>query len=1144
MPSPSSQEDSSKTPPGPPPLPKRPPSALPPPPPEETELPPEPPPPPPAAELAEARPADMSKAQRLQLFSDKARFILAEQRGVTAKSQMMLARAASELELSEKEAERAIAALQQTQGDITAPPVAAPPTDSRWRMDDPPPDVQGAETPYELFRAYVDEALAKSSKHVVSRRRERRLIAEGKRKLGLSAVFARQIVHQVAADSGKTIVSLEEDEQGSADSNDAAENPNVDEFLERAAAILAEQRGINARSRVLLAAAAGELGLSDEQTDQAIASLQTSVSSDDKHDVWQQERIDSFRDYLGEVFAGLPHKVATSRMERSWIEQGQLRHGVDEGQARQVVRDLASEQDVRIVSEEQAKDHVVGVVEQLLGDATRMDGPTRARVFSEGTQWGLVPMQVDVIIREQVRANRRRRSSERGLTGLALTVGIGVLCAVLCFLAWVFFLGGRETPEPGAITEKPIVRAHVTPEAAAIESPTGEEWWAKNKNLLIAVTRMRNVLPNMKGHLVGLNLKAPEARSRSYPEMVRAAAANADEDEQQALLGALIAGCYVAEPSDECAKVIRETLLGLAPAVGDALPEDDAGYENAFWVIRTALSALTDDSLDAVRADELGRAMDQAIGTTVDRTLELPQLERQCLAALCHHLYQVIIRSAAAQPLVARPLYRAVTFHAMRYLERGVIEKMNVDLLAAVLPDVGEAWREYENLIQWTINSTDPLIVLRVVELYEEVADSSLRDFLADRLLRRAGVFPASLEVDEVARRVREAMGAKHVVTGRHRWKQLADLAPITLAERDVPVDQTELMLQQVVDLAHASTMACALAQGEVGYASFDKLKQDGPPKLAAAGNAAGAPRRPRRHATGAAADAHLQKVNRYISYLADQRQAPTHRPLYLRYIASLAPQSPELNHEPAEKLARYLLKAKTDGEHKLVLEHAETVTLWRNVRLALADQVLETRLHEERIQELFSRVIGRNLELNGDDWKQQASEAMIRDVIDDLSVAESRQVGAGRVYDVASMALRDLYTTQARLLGVLPEQYDAAESPAQVLRLMIGRYAAKLGDGNLPDEPRRHVTSLPHQFEAVEYMGANDLERTVLLQKLWLRTLALGTAHSHSAKAEQTTILVDDLEQADGNADNMFAQLRNGERAILQEWLLASPLE
>jgi len=237
-------------------------------------------------------------------------------------------------------------------------------------------------------------------------------------------------------------------------------------------------------------------------------------------------------------------------------------------------------------------------------------------------------------------------------------------------------------------------------------------------------------------------------------------------------------------------------------------------------------------------------------------------------------------------------------------------------------------------------------------------------------------------------------------------------------------------------------------------------------------------------------------------------------------------------------------MRPKNDVEHNIVMTLADSLTRWKNVRLALADQVLETRLHKERIQELFSRVVGRDLELNDDDWQQQACEMMIRDVIDDLSYAVERRVGAGRIYDDVEAALRSLYTTQARLLGVLPEQYDAADSPSQILRLMIERYAAKSGAGNSSDEARHHFSSLSNQFEAVEYAAANDLEQTVLLQYLWLRTLAFRTAQNHEEKADQAMALIDAPNKANISSESMFAQIRNGEQAILRQWLLTSPLE
>ena len=1097
------------------------------------------PPPPPVIETASVVEEGRSKAERLEMFLEKARFILAGERGVTAKSQVMLAKVARELGLSDEDAENAVRLLQHATTDDVSPPVSAPPVDPRWHPEEPPRVKKDSETPQEVFQAYVTEALANSSRDSVSERRERKLAGEGVRKLGLSEVLARQIVRQVAAASGKRVLSLEQEPVDTGELSGSFGPPNIDEFLERAAAILAEQRGINSKSRVLLAAAAGELGLSDDEMEQAIASLQSGRSDDDKQDAWQREREESFREYLGDAIAQLPHGVVTSRTEQKWIEDGDGRHGVETEIARRIVREVLAAHDIRVVSEDQAKEHVAALVRELVGESARLDGPTRARVFSEGSQWGLAPMQVDVIIREHINLRRRKLASERGLTGILLTSAVGALLALIGFLVWVFLLETdetRHTQELATLQTSPVAPPSPT---QAIEAPTGKEWWAKDEDLLVAVTKTRIVLPTMKGVLVGLNLKDPEARGRSYRELVSVAGDNADDERHRAILGELIANCYVAEPSDQCAQDIREALLNLAPEVGDPLPQDDLAYDVAFWAVRTALTALALESLSAARADDLARAIGQKVGATIDGTLDAPNLQRQCLAALCHHLYRVIIASAASQPLVAGPIYSAVTRKAVHCLEANVLEKLHVDFLAIVLPEVGEAWREYEYLIQKAINSADPLVVLKLVELYEEVTDASLRDFLAGRLLRRAGVFPGSLSVDEVAQRVREALGAKHVVSGRHRWKQLAEHAGDLLDDRDVSAENTDQFLQQVVNLSHAATMTCSLAQGEMGYASYDELRQDGPMKLATSSvSRAKSPRRGKSNPTSAS---QRQSILRYIHYLTDPRRQPSHRPVYLRGIASFAAHVADLDPEPAELLARYLLKVKSDAEHQIILEHAETVTRWKYVRLALADQVLETPLYKERIQELMSRVLRKELQLADDeDWKQRFHKELLRDVIDDLSLADKPIGDKGQIYDDASDSLRDLYRTQARLLGVAPSAYDSAQTPSQLLRHIIETYAAKLKGGSSSSDARQFLADLPHHFDAIEYLSENDLHRTALLQRLWLRMLSLGMAHDH---AEQANALVDKRESANSTS-GVLAQLRDTEKAILQMWLLANPSE
>jgi hypothetical protein len=166
--------------------------------------------------------------------------------------------------------------------------------------------------------------------------------------------------------------------------------------------------------------------------------------------------------------------------------------------------------------------------------------------------------------------------------------------------------------------------------------------------------------------------------------------------------------------------------------------------------------------------------------------------------------------------------------------------------------------------------------------------------------------------------------------------------------------------------------------------------------------------------------------------------------------------------------------------------------------------------------------------------WREIAHEALLDSVLQDLASAGADVDTSASVYDELSEALRELYITQARLFGVPVDAYTAALTPADVLRLIIETYAARPGVGATTDS-----APLTHEFEAIDYLARNDLERTVLLQRLWVRTLAAGMEQEQPKEGEDVRRLVAALEQADAQATNLFVQLYEGHRTVLQMWLL-----
>ena len=115
-------------------------------------------------------------------------------------------------------------------------------------------------------------------------------------------------------------------------------------------------------------------------------------------------------------------------------------------------------------------------------------------------------------------------------------------------------------------------------------------------------------------------------------------------------------------------------------------------------------------------------------------------LQRQCLGALSERLYRLLIGMASSQPQRAAELFAAISAEALLYLDESVLDRLNADFLTALLSKAAHLWRDYENLIRKTIESPDPLPVVKLLQLFEQTSDADLQAFMAGSLLHRAGV--------------------------------------------------------------------------------------------------------------------------------------------------------------------------------------------------------------------------------------------------------------------------------------------------------------------------------------------------------------------------------------------------------------------
>ena len=142
-------------------------------------------------------------------------------------------------------------------------------------------------------------------------------------------------------------------------------------------------------------------------------------------------------------------------------------------------------------------------------------------------------------------------------------------------------------------------------------------------------------------------------------------------------------------------------------------------------------------------------------------------------------------------------------------------------------------------------------------------------------------------------------------------------------------------------------------------------------------------------------------------------------------------------------------------------------------------------------------------------------------------------------LYDRAANLLHEYYTIQARLTGVLPAQYMTTDTPSAVLELAINQVATELSGRVRRPADREYLAALPQHLAAAKYVGTNDVQRTLLLERIWLRLLAAEVVLEHADRADDADQLVAQLGASDTSSKHILTQLRDGHETILRMWLL-----
>src|SRR5205823_2696763 len=102
------------------------------------------------------------------------------------------------------------------------------------------------------------------------------------------------------------------------------------------------------------------------------------------------------------------------------------------------------------------------------------------------------------------------------------------------------------------------------------------------------------------------------------------------------------------------------------------------------------------------------------------------------------------------------------------------------------------------------------------------------------------------------------------------------------------------------------------------------------------------------------------------------------------------------------------------------------------------------------------------------------------------------RDAAATSDADRAADLLRDLYKEQGLALGLEAPDFAEQTQLAAVLARLVNHVAARAAKQELAPADKASLEQIGRELQAAQFAAGNDLEHVVLLQRIWVRVLAL----------------------------------------------------
>jgi len=488
---------------------------------------------------------------------------------------------------------------------------------------------------------------------------------------------------------------------------------------------------------------------------------------------------------------------------------------------------------------------------------------------------------------------------------------------------------------------------------------------------------------------------------------------------------------------------------------------------------------------------------------------------------------------------------------ADRYFDQS--ERINLDarLMVAILESQTEAWAKFRTMLKLCIEHGASGDLMLLLDVYETTEDDGLQNYLGEQFVSILKTIPTSSDPDAIAAAVRRQIGASAIPVEANeavRWARFKRQVR-KLSESDTHQLAEIADAQQLADIARFATMACALAQGESGYAAYDRVSLkshlEPTPGLETPSRGLEGLFPTRRKATAFQRETFEKKIARLASW---KELSSRSRFELFRTVGNDVGRFDEIEPKQGAVIADYLLGGKEDSEFTRTLSVLSNVSQWNYVLLAVADAVPESQLADSQTLRIAFELMKIPQDISpSEEWQIELQRRLIEFAMERLENRDS-MVGVSDLTNFGWLQ-EQLATAYLERVQILDGDQSGNATPpgftggtSEAVETAIAAVARQLRGSAIKEETRVLVDNIEKQTATAHYVGQNSLDRTVRMQRIMIELVAAKVGIDRRELSVEISMILNKLSDDDESSINLTQQLKTGERALLDLWLLYSP--